>query len=94
MSGVIACENIQANARKEPTPMANRIRVTVWNEGRHGKKSPEIAVELETVRELNSMIEEMFSLAKKELDCLRKKELPLSILHGCEKDIQNNHKSL
>jgi hypothetical protein len=58
------------------------------------KKSPEIAVELETVRELNSMIEEMFSLAKKELDCLRKKELPLSILHGCEKDIQNNHKSL
>ena len=46
------------------------------------KKNPEIAAELETVRELNSMVEEVFYLAKTELDYLRKKELPLSILQG------------
>jgi hypothetical protein len=42
--------------------------------------NPEIAVELDTVRKLNSIIEKIFTLAKKELDDLRKKELPPSIL--------------
>jgi hypothetical protein len=54
------------------------------------KKNPEIAAELETVRELNQRIEEIFCLTKKELDYLRKKELPLSILQGLEKEPQNN----
>jgi hypothetical protein len=42
--------------------------------------NPEITAELETVRALNSIIEKMFTLVKKELDDLRRKELPPSIL--------------
>jgi hypothetical protein len=41
--------------------------------------NPEIMRELETVHELNSIIEKMFTLVKKELDHLRRKELPPSI---------------
>jgi len=41
-----------------------------------GKISPEIAGEQETVRNVNSMVEKMFNLVKKELDRLRQKELP------------------
>jgi len=37
---------------------------------------PGIADELETVRNLNALVGEMFSLVKKELDHLRRKELP------------------
>jgi hypothetical protein len=43
------------------------------------KISPEIPDELKTVRNFNSMVEEIFSLVKKELDKLRKKELPTSL---------------
>jgi len=43
------------------------------------KISPEIADELKTVRNINSMVGEMFSLVKKELDKHRKKELPTSL---------------
>ena len=42
--------------------------------------NPEITGELQTVRKLNSIIEKMFSLVKKELDDLRRKELPPSLL--------------
>ena len=41
-----------------------------------GKISPEIAGEQETVRNLNSIVEKMFNMVKKELDSLRRKELP------------------
>ena len=44
------------------------------------KINPEITSELETVRKLNSIIEKMFSLVKQELDDLRRKELPPSLL--------------
>ena len=43
------------------------------------KRNPKITAELETVRALNSIIEKMFALVKKELDDLRRKELPPSI---------------
>jgi hypothetical protein len=43
---------------------------------RTGKISPEIAGEQETLHNVNSMVEKMFSLVKKELDSLRRKELP------------------
>ena len=41
-----------------------------------GKINPEIADEQGTVRNVNSMVEKMFNLVKKELDRLRQKELP------------------
>lgn len=46
-----------------------------------GKTSPEIADELEAVATLNSVVEEMFSLVKKELDNLRRNELPTPLSH-------------
>jgi len=45
-------------------------------QSRVGKVSPESANDRETARNLNSMVEEIFSLVKKELDNLRQKELP------------------
>jgi hypothetical protein len=44
--------------------------------------SPELAAELDTVRVLHAVIEKMFTITKKELDDLRKNELPPSILYG------------
>ncbi len=41
-----------------------------------GKLSPKIAGKLGTVRNLNAMVEKMFSLVKNELDNLRREELP------------------
>ena len=46
---------------------------------RAGKLSLEIADELETQPNLKPMIEEMFSLVKKELDNLRRNELPTQL---------------
>ena len=43
---------------------------------------PEIAAELETTRRLNTSIEQIFWLVKKELDGLRRKELPPSLTTG------------
>lgn len=40
---------------------------------------PEIAAELETTRRLNTFIEQIFWVVKKELDGLRRKELPPSL---------------
>jgi len=40
------------------------------------KSSPEIIAELDAVRSINSTIEKMFTLVKKELDDFRRKELP------------------
>jgi hypothetical protein len=39
---------------------------------------PEIAAELATTRKLNHSIEQIFWLVKKELDSMRRKELPIS----------------
>jgi len=44
-----------------------------------GKINPEIADEQGTVRNVNSMVEKMFNLVKKELDRLRQKELPIPL---------------
>jgi hypothetical protein len=44
-----------------------------------GKIRTGIADELETVRNLNAMVGEMFSIVKKELDHLRRKELPTAL---------------
>lgn len=46
-----------------------------------GKTSPEIADDLESVPNLNSVVEEMFCLVKKELDNLRRNELPTPLSH-------------
>lgn len=48
------------------------------------KISPEIASDLETVSELESIVGKMFVLVKKELDKLRMQELPLSVVQGTE----------
>jgi hypothetical protein len=40
------------------------------------KISPEITAEIDTVRSINSTVEKMFALVRKELDDLRRKELP------------------
>ena len=49
------------------------------------KKAPKSAAEIELYKELNSLISKMFSLVKKELDTLRKKELSANLF-------EKNHK--
>ena len=44
------------------------------------KLDPEISAEIETVRTLEDVILQMFNLVQEEMDKLRKKELPLSIV--------------
>lgn len=44
------------------------------------KMDPQVAAEIETVRSLDYVIMQMFTLVKDELDRLRKKELPVSIV--------------
>ena len=44
------------------------------------KMDPQVAAEIETVRSLEYVIMQMFTLVKDELDKLRKKELPVSIV--------------
>ena len=44
------------------------------------KMDPHVAAEIETVRSLEYVIMQMFNLVKDELDKLRKKELPVSIV--------------
>ena len=44
------------------------------------KMDPQVAAEIETVRSLEYVIMQMFNLVKDELDKLRKKELPVSIV--------------
>ncbi|MGD8523408.1 MAG: hypothetical protein PVF56_19830 [Desulfobacterales bacterium] len=44
------------------------------------KLDPEISTEIETVRNLQEVILQMFNLVQDEMDKLRKKELPLSIV--------------
>ena len=41
--------------------------------------SPEISAELDTAREVHTTIEKMFTLVKKELDALRRQELPATL---------------
>lgn len=43
------------------------------------KISPEISAELDTVRDIHFAVEKMFMLVKKELDGLRRQELPASL---------------
>ena len=52
---------------------------------RKKKMRPEVAAELEHLRELNDSIFQMFRLAKKELDTLRKKELPAELIEKIHK---------
>jgi hypothetical protein len=47
---------------------------------RKKKMRPEMAVELEHLRKLNDSISQMFRRVKKELDTLRKKELPAELI--------------
>ena len=44
------------------------------------KMDPQVAAEIETVRSLEYVIMQMFNLVKDELDNLRKKELPVSVV--------------
>jgi hypothetical protein len=44
------------------------------------KLDPEISAEIETVRNLQDVILQIFNLVQNEMDKLRKKELPLSIV--------------
>ncbi len=41
---------------------------------------PEIAAELDTTRKLNTLMEQIFWLVKKEIDGMRRKELPTSLI--------------
>ena len=41
---------------------------------------PEIAAELDTTRKLNTLMEQIFWLVKKEIDRMRRKELPTSLI--------------
>jgi hypothetical protein len=41
---------------------------------------PEIAAELDTTRKLNTLMEQIFWLVKKEIDSMRRKELPTSLI--------------
>jgi hypothetical protein len=41
---------------------------------------PEIAAELDTTRRLNTLMEQIFWLVKKEIDRMRRKELPTSLI--------------
>jgi hypothetical protein len=43
------------------------------------KISPEISAELDSVRDIHSTVEKLFSLVKKELDGFRRQELPASL---------------
>ena len=49
-------------------------------EARVKKVDPEISTEIETVRNLQDVIQRMFDLIQDEMDKLRKKELPFSIV--------------
>ena len=64
---------INAPAGLEPV---SKETLKKMQQSRAGKISPEIANDRETVPSLNSMVEKIFSLVKKELDNLRRKELP------------------
>ena len=44
------------------------------------KRDPKVAAKIETVRSIESLITHLFNLVKDELDNLRKKELPLSLV--------------
>ena len=46
------------------------------------KMDPQVAAEIETVRSLEYVIMQMFNLIKDELDKLRKKELPVSVVEA------------
>ena len=52
---------------------------------RKKKMRPEMAAEVEHLRKLNDSIFQMFSLVKKELDTLRKKELPAELVERIHK---------
>lgn len=69
-----------------PPGTLNKLRLV-----RAKKMSPEIAGDLRTVSELNAIVGEMFTLAKKELDNLRIKELPLSVLQSNQTGSHNIH---
>ena len=62
-----------------PQDTLNKLRLV-----RIKTMSPEIASDLETVSELDSIVGKMFTLVKKELDKLRIRELPLSVVQNTE----------
>ena len=58
-----------------PEDILNKLRIV------RGKRiNPELASEIETLRRLEYMIVKIFRLVKRELDTLRRKELPLSLV--------------
>ena len=67
---------INAPAGFEMLPEETLLRL---REVRTQKMKPEIAAELETTRRLNTSIEQIFWLMKKELDVKRRQELPPSL---------------
>ena len=62
-----------------PQDTINKLRLV-----RIKTMSPEIASDLEAVSELDSIVGKMFTLVKKELDKLRIRELPLSVVQSTE----------
>lgn len=57
-------------------PLSKKTLKTMMQQAPAGKISPEVADEMGTVPNLNTMVEEIFSQVKKELDNHRRKELP------------------
>ena len=62
-----------------PEDTLNKLRLV-----RIKKMSPEMAADLEAVSELDSIVGKIFTLVKKELDKLRIRELPLSVVQSTE----------
>jgi hypothetical protein len=54
------------------------------------KLDPKVAAEIQTVRNLENMIIKIFNLVKDELDKLRKKELPPSIVETLPKEVDSS----
>jgi hypothetical protein len=54
------------------------------------KVDPKVAAEIQTVRNLENVIIKMFNLVKDELDKLRKKELPSSVVETLSKEVDSS----
>jgi len=67
----------------EPVSKENLKKIL---QARAAKKSPEVADQPQTVPNLGSMVAELFSLLKAELDSLRRNELPTRLSHKKDSD--------
>ena len=67
----------------EPVSKENLKKIL---QARAAKKSPEVADQPETVPNVGSMVAELFSLLKAELDSLRRNELPTRLSHKKDSD--------